>query len=245
MFAPGATPPVPAAMPATWEPWSHMFTVPARHFGVVASAAAPSVCLFCPFGQSDSTPASSVAEKHACATMRPANHGWSGSMPVSSTATAWPAPVKLFACAWSAPISDRLGVTSAGRYVRSRWMEETRGSSASLASSSAVPSTTMNDWLSGCSTTSTFSAAAWVATGAFSAGSVSSTMARSVPPSTPKPASTLLSGPDGSSVGVVSAGGASAGGVSAGVVSAGGGSSAGGVGVWDVPGVGMSVGSSA
>ncbi|GAA3315255.1 hypothetical protein GCM10020219_031250 [Nonomuraea dietziae] len=114
MLAPGATPPWPAAMPATWVPCSQRFSPPTRHLAYSESAAPVPVIWLWPLGHRDSTPSYSVEEKHASATILPPKKGWSRSMPVSRMATACPAPVLPSACTLSAPITGRLEIAVGG-----------------------------------------------------------------------------------------------------------------------------------
>ena len=108
-FAPGATPatglpgapvPWPAAMPATWVPWSQRWTPPLEQRASASMSALSSSVV--PSGHSDCWLLPRGLEEQYCATTRPPRNGWSTSTPVSRTATVAPAPVSPLACASSA-----------------------------------------------------------------------------------------------------------------------------------------------
>src|SRR6185437_8855785 len=83
----------PAAMPDTCVPCWQRLVEPLMQLAVVESAAPTPVCEFSPFGQSDTPPPPPPAlEKQASATTLPLRNSWLACTPVSSTATAQPAP---------------------------------------------------------------------------------------------------------------------------------------------------------
>src|SRR5262245_303796 len=84
----------PAAMPATCVPWSQIFCEPLMQAAVSASAAPTPVWLDPPPGHRVTCPPPPPAfEKQASAATLPLRNSWLDLTPVSSTATAWPAPV--------------------------------------------------------------------------------------------------------------------------------------------------------
>ena len=104
MLALGATPfpgapetpdALPAAMPATCEPWAQRLSVPSRQLAVSASADPEPVCDVPPPGQSPTSFESRLppAVKQASEASRLPKNGWSRSIPVSRIATASPVPV--------------------------------------------------------------------------------------------------------------------------------------------------------
>lgn len=72
--APRSEPAEPAAMPATWGPWSQMLRPWARHASVSIFAAPTPICSFDPFGQRLTSPLEGV-EKQASRITRPAKKG--------------------------------------------------------------------------------------------------------------------------------------------------------------------------
>src|SRR6185436_20508310 len=84
----------PAAMPATWVPCRQRFELPLRQLKVSALAEPGPVCDCVVLGHRlNRLAAGKALEKHASATTLPKRNSWSDLTPVSSTATAWPAPV--------------------------------------------------------------------------------------------------------------------------------------------------------
>ena len=131
---PGAPVPWPAAMPATWVPWSHRWTPPLEQRARESMSALSSSVV--PSGQSDCWPAPNGVEEQYCATTRPPRKGWSTSTPVSRIATVVPAPVRPLAWASSARMTGSV-LSRARRSGRSTCTARTCGARRSRSSEEA------------------------------------------------------------------------------------------------------------